>query len=160
MRLIISAIGKLKSGPEQELVSRYEKRLKGAGKTVGVSKLELVENSESRAASEQQRKSAEAQSLLDRIPSGSVIYAFDERGKSPTSAEFAQNLSRSLESGAPAIAFLIGGPDGLDPSIRKQADHVVSFGALTMPHQIARALVLEQIYRATTILSNHPYHRI
>jgi 23S rRNA (pseudouridine1915-N3)-methyltransferase len=96
--------------------------------------------------------------LLDRA-GASVLVVFDERGKSPTSEAFAERIRHWRDEGRPGIACIIGGPDGLDPKVRQRADLVVSFGALTMPHQIVRALVAEQLYRALTIMAGHPYHR-
>jgi 23S rRNA (pseudouridine1915-N3)-methyltransferase len=87
------------------------------------------------------------------------LIALDERGKSTGSEDFARKLARFRDDGAPATAFLIGGADGLDETLRKQADLTLSFGAATFPHQIVRILLAEQIYRAITILSGHPYHR-
>ena len=159
MKLIIAAIGRLKKGPEQELVTRYFDRTKKSGKAIGLTNVEAIEIPESRASQAQQRKLEEAQSLKQRLPEGCKLILFDERGKTPDSRTFAQNLSKNLESGTRSIAFIIGGPDGFDAEFRKSADQVISFGALTMPHQLARIVILEQIYRATTILTNHPYHR-
>lgn len=159
MRVYIAAIGRLKKGPEQELVARYADRIKKSGKAIGITALETVEIPESRAATADQRKSEERDALLSRLPQGTVLMAFDERGKRPSSRMFAQNIETVLEGGAQNVAFLIGGPDGLASELRDMSDHVVSFGSLTMPHQIVRVLVLEQLYRTITILTNHPYHR-
>jgi 23S rRNA (pseudouridine1915-N3)-methyltransferase len=85
--------------------------------------------------------------------------AFDERGRSMTSEDLADRLRAWRDGGAPALACAIGGADGLDPMVRERAALVLSFGALTLPHQLVRVLVLEQLYRGLTILSGHPYHR-
>lgn len=159
MRVIIAAIGKLKSGAEHELVKRYLDRIDKSGKAIGITKVDMVEVVESRAASPELRKSEEADALLAKLPDGVVLICFDERGKSPSSRAFAKQVEASIDKGAPAIAFIVGGPDGLSGTLRDQAVNIVSFGALTMPHQIVRALVAEQIYRAITILTGHPYHR-
>ena len=83
----------------------------------------------------------------------------DARGKSLTSEDFAKRLAALRENGAAAALFLIGGADGLAEEARKDADLVLAFGAATFPHQLVRILLAEQIYRAVTILSGHPYHR-
>ena len=101
----------------------------------------------------------EGEALLAAVPDGARIVALDERGKSQTSEAFAKRLGIWRDDGVRAVAFLIGGADGLDESLRKRADMVVSFGALTWPHMLVRALLAEQLYRAHTILTGHPYHR-
>ena len=159
MRLIVAAIGRLKKGPEQDLVSRYADRLKKSGKAVGISTVEAIEIVESRAPDSATRKREEAQALLARLPPDTPLLLFDERGKSPSSRKFASSLEQHLENGTRSLAFVIGGPDGLDPGLRDQANQIISFGALTMPHQLVRILAFEQIYRSVTILTNHPYHR-
>jgi 23S rRNA (pseudouridine1915-N3)-methyltransferase len=158
LRLSILAVGRLKSGPERELVERYTKRIEGIGRSLGLSGPDMIELPESRARREDDRRAEEAAALLERVGSSALI-VFDERGKSPTSEAFAERCRAWRDEGRGGLACLIGGPDGLDPRIRQRADLVVSFGALTMPHQIVRALVAEQLYRALTILAGHPYHR-
>ena len=158
MRLSLLAVGRLKNGPERELVERYRQRIDGMGRSFGLTGFDLVELPESRARREDDRRAEEASTLLDRI-GPSVVVAFDERGKSPSSEAFAERIRHWRDEGRPGIACIIGGPDGLDPKVRQRADLVVSFGALTMPHQIVRALVAEQLYRALTIMAGHPYHR-
>ena len=158
MRLSLLAVGRLKSGPERELVERYRQRIDGMGRSLGLTGFDMAEIPESRARREDDRRAEEASALLDRAGS-SVLVVFDERGKSPSSEAFAARIRQWRDEGRPGIACVIGGPDGLDPRVRQRADLVVSFGALTMPHQIVRALVVEQLYRALTIMAGHPYHR-
>ncbi|MEM9734076.1 MAG: 23S rRNA (pseudouridine(1915)-N(3))-methyltransferase RlmH [Pseudomonadota bacterium] len=159
MRITLGAIGRLKKGPEQELVARYIDRTGKAGRAVGITGINTVELPESRLDTAALRQRDEMEGLLARVGSAEPLIVFDERGKNPTSRQFAKLLGRALDRGASHTACLIGGPDGLDESLRNKADHVIGFGALTMPHQIARILVAEQLYRAVTILTNHPYHR-
>ncbi len=159
MQLILAAIGRLKKGPERELVARYGDRLVKAGKAIGISEFNTIEIIESRASSGAKRKQDEARSLLSRLPENCAIFAFDERGKSPNSRQFAKLVGQQLDGGTQTLALIIGGPDGLDPGLTDQADKLISFGAATFPHQLVRVLVLEQAYRAVTILTNHPYHR-
>ena len=158
MRLSVVAIGRLKAGPERELVERYRQRIDAIGRSLGVSGLDLVELPESRARREEDRRVEEGEALLARAGAAALI-VFDEQGKSLASQDFARQVGAWRDAGRPALACLIGGPDGLDPAVRRRADLVLSFGALTLPHQIVRALVAEQLYRALTILSGHPYHR-
>ncbi|MEL6750918.1 MAG: 23S rRNA (pseudouridine(1915)-N(3))-methyltransferase RlmH, partial [Pseudomonadota bacterium] len=143
---------------ERELVDRYAKRLSGTGKSVGLTGFDMVELPESRADSGDARKNDEAARIRAKVPDRACLITFDERGKSMDSEVFAAIVGKAVDAARP-IALVIGGPDGLSPDLRNEADHVVAFGKLTMPHQIVRALVLEQLYRATTILSGHPYHR-
>ncbi len=88
-----------------------------------------------------------------------MLIALDERGASLSSPAFAGRIGRIIDGGAPALAFAVGGPDGFDAAFRSAAREVVSFGAATMPHQLARIVLAEQVYRAVTILTGHPYHR-
>jgi 23S rRNA (pseudouridine1915-N3)-methyltransferase len=158
VRLAVLAVGRLKSGPERELVERYRQRAEGLGRSLGFSGPDLVEWAESRARREEERRREEADQLLSRAGSFTLV-ALDERGRSISSEAFAQRVAAWRDAGRPGLACVIGGPDGLDQRVRDRAELVLSFGALTIPHQIVRALVVEQIYRALTILAGHPYHR-
>lgn len=159
MRLLIAAVGRLKAGPERELLARYVDRTNATGKSLALAPLEILEVPESAAQSAAKRKSDEAKALLGAVPDKARLIALDERGKSLSSEDFAERLGKFRDSGSSTIAFLIGGADGLDETLRKSADLVMAFGSATFPHQIVRILLAEQIYRAATILSGHPYHR-
>lgn len=159
MRLLIAAVGRLKAGPERELLARFIDRANASGRSLALTPIEITEIPESTAQSVGKRKTDEAKALLSSLPSGAKLIALDERGKNVTSTEFANTLARMRDDGAPCAALLIGGADGLDQTLRKQAAMTIAFGAVTFPHQIVRLLLAEQIYRATTILSGHPYHR-
>jgi 23S rRNA (pseudouridine1915-N3)-methyltransferase len=158
VRLSILAVGRLKSGPERDLVDRYVKRIEGIGRTLGLAGLDVIELPESRARREDDRRAEEATAILDRA-GPSVLIAFDERGKTASSEALADRVRAWRDEGRAGLTCVIGGPDGLDPRVRQRADWVISFGTLTMPHQIVRALVAEQLYRVLTILAGHPYHR-
>lgn len=158
MRLIVLAVGRLKSGPERELFRRYIDRAETSGRRLGLSPMEAIELDESRLGTAGQRKTAEADSLRGKIPAGAAVSLLDERGRALDSRSFAGELARDRDGGAPAAAFVIGGPDGLDPAWTADS-RTISFGPMTFPHQLARILLAEQIYRATTILAGHPYHR-
>jgi 23S rRNA (pseudouridine1915-N3)-methyltransferase len=158
VRLSLLAVGRLKSGPEGDLVERYRQRVEAMGRSLGLAGLDMVELPESRARREEDRRAEEAAALLEKA-GPSLLIAFDERGRSPSSEAFAEKIRSWRDEGCPGIACIVGGPDGLDPQVLQRARLVVSFGALTMPHQIVRALVAEQLYRALTIIAGHPYHR-
>ena len=129
------------------------------GRGLGLTGLEIFELPEGKSGNSDQRKADEAGRLREKIPERAAIIAFDERGSSVSSREFSRMVQKYLDQSVRDLALLIGGADGLDASLRDEASHVFSFGKLTMPHQIVRILVMEQLYRATTILTNHPYHR-
>ena len=158
MKLAIVAVGRLKSGPERELVERYRGRIAGMAGALGCSGLDIAELPEGRGRREDDRRAEEATAIRARL-GGAALVVFDERGRSLGSEAFAGRLRDWRDQGRAAMACVIGGPDGLDQTLRDAADLTLSFGAMTLPHQIVRALVAEQIYRALTILSGHPYHR-
>jgi 23S rRNA (pseudouridine1915-N3)-methyltransferase len=159
MRVIVAAVGRLRDGPEHELVERYSKRAGQIGPRVGFQSTEVVEIRESRAKDLGKRMIEESIALANVIPDKAVSILLDERGKSLDSAAFAALLARWRDDGRPAAVFIIGGDDGLAPSLRDKSILQLSFGGATWPHQLVRGMLLEQIYRALTILSGHPYHR-
>ena len=148
----------MKQGPERELVARYLDRAVATGKPLGLTGFDVHEAPESRAASAAARKSEEARALAG-ASSDTLLVALDERGRSMGSEALAQLIARWRDDGRPAAAFLIGGADGLDQGLVAQADLALSFSPLTWPHQLVRIMLAEQLYRATTILAGHPYHR-
>jgi len=150
----------MKAGPERELVSRYWERLEFGARNVGLTGVDLRDIDESRARRPEDRKFEEAQALLALVPQAARLVALDERGKSLTSPAFAADIAKARDGAASAYALVIGGPDGLDESVRKAAGLTLNFGTLTWPHQLVRVLAAEQLYRATTILAGHPYHRV
>jgi len=158
MRLSIAAVGRMKAGPEREMVARYLDRATGTGKPLALTGFDVIELTESRSSSSASRKADEARQLQGVIPQG-IVVALDERGKSVGSEAFATQIGRWRDDGRPAVCFVIGGADGLDPEFVKSADLILSFSPLTWPHQLVRIMLAEQLYRTTTILSGHPYHR-
>ena len=158
MRILIAAIGRMKQGPERELVARYLERAAGTGRPLALTGFDVVEFPESRGQSVRDRRTKEARSLRGATPDG-ITVALDEHGKSVGSEAFADQLARWRDDGRPAATFIIGGPDGLDAGLVRDADLVLSFSPLTWPHQLVRIMLAEQLYRATTILAGHPYHR-
>jgi 23S rRNA (pseudouridine1915-N3)-methyltransferase len=158
MRIIVAAIGKLKRGPERELADRYRERAEKSGRGIGLRAVEIIEIAESRARDAQRRMLEESIALANIIPKDAATVLLDPRGEPVDSNAFAKRISGWNDGGRDA-AFVIGGPDGLAPTLSDEADLRLAFGALTWPHQLVRIMLLEQIYRATTILSGHPYHR-
>jgi 23S rRNA (pseudouridine1915-N3)-methyltransferase len=159
MRLVVIAVGRLKQGPERELAARYRERFEETGRKLGFRGLEIYEIPESRARDTATRINEEAAAISAQIPEKSVLVALDERGESIDSVAFARHLARWRDQSVANTLFLIGGADGLSPDLRRKAKLRVAFGAATWPHQIVRVMLLEQIYRAATILAGHPYHR-
>jgi 23S rRNA (pseudouridine1915-N3)-methyltransferase len=159
MRLVVISIGRLKQGPERELADRYRERFGDIGRKLGFRGLEVHEISESRARDAATRIAEEAAAISAAIPEKSVLVALDEHGDNIDSAGFARHLGRWRDEAAANTIFAIGGADGLSPDLRRKAKLCVAFGAATWPHQIVRVMLLEQIYRAATILAGHPYHR-
>jgi 23S rRNA (pseudouridine1915-N3)-methyltransferase len=159
VRIILTAIGRLKAGPERDLCARYMERAAASARAVGLTGVEFREIEEGRARRPEDRKAEEARALRALIPAGARLVLLDERGKSLISEAFAQDIGRLRDSGMSAFVLAIGGPDGFDPQLRAEAHQVLAFGAMTWPHQLVRIMASEQIYRAITILSGHPYHR-
>ena len=159
MRLVVAAIGRLKDGPERELAERYRKRAEQSGRRIGFRDTEIVEIRESRAQERDKRMTEESVALANLIPERAITIILDERGESLDSATLANRLGRWRDDGRPATVFIIGGDDGLAPALRDKASLKLAFGAATWPHQLVRIMLLEQIYRAVSILSGHPYHR-
>jgi 23S rRNA (pseudouridine1915-N3)-methyltransferase len=157
MRVMIAAVGRARAAPEQAICDLYLERASPIVKQLGFGKLELLLTDTSRAQTADGRMEEEAQKLLKQAGS-SYLIALDEQGRTLTSETFAKELAKLRNRGRD-IAFLVGGPDGLSPSLRGRADERLAFGAQTWPHLLVRAMLAEQLYRAFAILSGHPYHR-
>jgi 23S rRNA (pseudouridine1915-N3)-methyltransferase len=158
MRLGLICVGRLKAGPERELYARYATRI-AAMRNLGFAGLDLQEIDESKARGPAERMAQEGSALIAAVPAGAGLVVFDERGRAASSADFARLLEGERDRGLKALFFAIGGAEGLSPMVRDRAQAVFSFGAMTLPHQLVRILAAEQIYRAMTIISGHPYHR-
>jgi len=159
MRLVVIAIGRLKQGPERELAERYQKRFDDIGRKLGFRGVEMVEIPESRARDAATRIAEEAAAILAATPEKSVLVTLDERGENTDSAAFARHLQRWRDQSVSSTIFVIGGADGLSPDLRRNGKLAIAFGAATWPHQMVRIMLMEQLYRAATILAGHPYHR-
>lgn len=151
MHVSLIAAGRWKEGPEKALFDEYARRSPWP--------LVLREIEVRKRLAGPALKQAEAELLLAAVPAGAKLIALDECGRECDSRAFADRLGRWRDDGIGAVALVIGGADGLDESVRARADWVLALGRLTWPHLLVRALVAEQLYRAQTILSGHPYHR-
>ncbi|GAB1361894.1 23S rRNA (pseudouridine(1915)-N(3))-methyltransferase RlmH [Rhodobacter sp.] len=155
MRLHLCAVGRLRAGPERALVDDYLSRLGKSGRALGLGPAEEHEVEDKRGGG----MAAEAELLARAVPAGAVLCILDERGRQMSSPDFAAQLAQWRDSGRQDAAFVIGGADGIDPSLRARADLAISFGAMVWPHMLVRVMLAEQLYRAATILAGSPYHR-
>ena len=160
MRIVLAAVGRLKDSAERILFERYWERLDATGRGIGLSPIRHVELPESRDGNVAARQDGEAQRLLATAGERAFVVALDERGKSLTSAAFAELLRRHRDDGLRDMAFVIGGPDGHGAPVMQAARMTLALSAMTLPHGLARVVLAEQLYRSATILSGHPYHRV
>lgn len=158
MRLGVHAVGRMKTGPERDLADRYFGRFAKTGPGIGLEFDGVAEIAESRARSAAERCREEASALRSHS-ADAALFLLDERGANPSSEALANRIAALRDGGRKRLVLAIGGPDGHDASSREAADLVLSFGAQTWPHQLVRVMLAEQLYRAATILSGHPYHR-
>jgi 23S rRNA (pseudouridine1915-N3)-methyltransferase len=150
MRIAVIAVGKARSGPVHELAADYAKRIPW--------RLALIEVEAPAKLPVAERMRREGELLAARVPAGAALVALDRKGKGLSSEDFAVRLGAWRDQGRD-VAFAIGGADGLARDLVARAELVLSFGAMTWPHMLARAMLLEQLYRASAILAGHPYHR-
>lgn len=155
MKVSIVAVGRLRAGPEHELISDYLHRFDRTGRALGLGPAKLIEVEDKKNLG----MAAEADLLARAIPSGALVVALDERGQVQTSPEFAAALAGWRDGGRQEVAFVIGGADGILPALRDRADALLSFGRMVWPHMLVRAMLAEQLYRAASILAGGPYHR-
>jgi 23S rRNA (pseudouridine1915-N3)-methyltransferase len=151
VKITIAAIGRAGRGPERDLFEHYANRIRWP--------LVLRELEEKRKLPAPQLMRREGELLLEAVPSGAVLVALDRRGKVLDSEAFAKRLARWRDDSVSDVAFLIGGADGHAEPLLQKASLMLSFGAMTWPHLLARAMLAEQIYRAQQLLAGHPYHR-
>jgi 23S rRNA (pseudouridine1915-N3)-methyltransferase len=159
MRVIVAAVGRLKQGAERELTAAYRKRAEAVGRSAGLRQVEIIEIRESRARDPERRRTEESIAIASVVPEGAVIIVFDQAGENIDSPGLAALLQKCRQDNRAAVCFIIGGADGITQSLRGRAKHVLAFGSATWPHQLVRIMLLEQLYRAGTILAGHPYHR-
>ncbi len=160
MRLSVLAVGRLKAGPEKLLAEDYQTRLEGLGRKVGITRFNAADTVESQGQTAAARAAEELRFFTGALAPRAFTIVLDERGKAMASLGFADLLRRHIDGGTADLAFLIGGPDGHAPATREKAGLLLSLGPMTWPHRLARVMLLEQIYRAVTIMVNHPYHRL
>lgn len=159
MKISIIAVGRLKKGPEVTLYDRYAERIRNAGRGVGIGPLLLTEIAEASGGNQALRCSAEAGKILEHAGKSDYLIALDEGGRSLTSRAFSDLLAKARDGGAGLMTFMIGGADGHGAEVGKRARLSLSMSDMTLPHGLARIVLVEQIYRAITIMSGHPYHR-
>jgi 23S rRNA (pseudouridine1915-N3)-methyltransferase len=159
MRIVVAAVGRLKPGPDRELAERYQDRAIRAGRGLGLRGPDVVEVRESRAREAERRLMEEAIALADVIPDDALKIALDRHGQNAPSDIFAHWIRGWRDGGRQTLCFVIGGADGLAAGLLGAVDMSFAFGSATWPHQLVRIMLMEQIFRATTILSGHPYHR-
>jgi 23S rRNA (pseudouridine1915-N3)-methyltransferase len=159
MRVIVAAVGRMKAGTERDLFEKYRDRCALAGKRLAIAPIGWHEVPESRAATAAARRVEEGTALLKLARTADAVIALAESGRMLSSPAFAGLIGRIRDEGARTLGLLIGGADGLACEVVAGARFTVSFGAITLPHQLARVVLAEQLYRAATILSGHPYHR-
>lgn len=156
MRVTICAVGRLRGGPEADLIADYVQRFDRTGRALGLGPLTITEVEDRKGGG----MAAEAALLERAIPDGARLCVLDERGKVEPSPDFANRVARWRDDGNSHLALIIGGADGVDPSLRARADHVLSFGKMVWPHMLVRVMLTEQLYRAASILAGSPYHRV
>ncbi|RPE63112.1 23S rRNA (pseudouridine1915-N3)-methyltransferase [Pacificibacter maritimus] len=156
MRVHICAMGRLRSGPEATLIDDYTTRFDRTGRALGLGPLTIHQLEDKKGGG----MKSEADILRRAIPNGALICTMDERGKVLSSPSFAQKLGDWRDDGRQDVAFVIGGADGIDPTLRAKADFSISFGKMVWPHMLARTMLTEQLYRAASILAGSPYHRV
>ncbi len=155
MRVSICAVGRLRAGPEKTLIDDYVARFDRTGRALSLGPLHLTEVEDRKGGG----MAAEAALLRRALPKGALVCILDERGKAMSSPAFARKLAGWRDSGRGDLALVIGGADGIDASLRAEADFSLSLGAMVWPHMLARVMLVEQLYRAATILAGGPYHR-
>ncbi len=149
--ITVAAIGRVRRGPERDLIENYRKRLSWA--------VTIREVEEKRPLPMAERRAREGERLLAAVPDGALLVALDEKGRQFSSEEFADQLGNWRESGRRELAFAIGGADGLDRAVTDRATMLLALGRMTWPHMMARCMLVEQLYRAQQIQAGHPYHK-
>lgn len=156
MRVHLCAVGRLRQGPERDLVDDYTTRFDRTGRALSLGPLAVHEVEDRKGGGME----AEADLLARAIPNGALVAVMDERGRTLSSPDFADQLAKWRDGGRQDVAFVIGGADGLAPTLRNRADFALSFGQMVWPHMLVRVMLTEQLYRAASILSGAPYHRV
>ena len=156
MRVQICAVGRLRAGPERDLLDDYKQRFERTGRALGLGPVTEHEVEDKKGGG----MVAEAGLLARAVPEGALIAVLDERGAVLSSPEFAAQMAQWRDGGRQDLAFVIGGADGIAPDLRARAGFSLSFGRMVWPHMLVRVMLAEQLYRAATILGGGPYHRV
>ncbi len=155
MKIHLCVVGKLRNGPEKDLIDDYLNRFEKIGRSYGLGPVSVNEVEDKKNGG----MSNEAILLQRIIPKGAVIIALDERGEVVCSQNFSEKLITYVNDNVPDLAIIIGGADGIDSKLREKADFKISFGKMVWPHALVRVMISEQLYRAASILAGSPYHR-
>ena len=155
MRVQICAVGRLRSGPERDLIDDYILRFDRTGRALGLGPAVEHEVEDKKGGG----MAAEADLLARAIPAGALVAVLDERGAVMSSPDFAAQLAKWRDGGRQDVAFVIGGANGIAPHLRDRAEFSLGFGRMVWPHMLVRVMLAEQLYRAATILGGGPYHR-
>ncbi|MEM9577536.1 MAG: 23S rRNA (pseudouridine(1915)-N(3))-methyltransferase RlmH [Pseudomonadota bacterium] len=155
MRVHMIAVGRLRAGPEKDIIDDYLTRFDRTGRALGLGPARIIEVEDRKGRG----MAAEAELLRRAVPQGALLAVLDERGEVQSSPGFARKLAGWRDAGRSDLALLIGGADGLDPALRGEADFALSFGKMVWPHMLVRIMLAEQLYRAASILAGTPYHR-
>jgi 23S rRNA (pseudouridine1915-N3)-methyltransferase len=156
VRVHVCAVGRIRADqPERAIFEDYHMRFNRTGKPLALGPLFETEVEDKKGGGME----AEAELLTRAVPAGAMLVTLDERGKVLSSPEFAAELAKWRDGGRQDLAFVIGGADGIAPSLRSKAEFSISFGRMVWPHMLVRVMLAEQLYRAATILAGGPYHR-
>lgn len=159
MRITVIAVGKMKEKPYRAMADEYLKRLSRYGKFEEIELPDLPEPASTSAAIEEQIKNREGEQILARIKPGDYVVAMTIPGKQHTSPELAEHLDDLAVRGVSGVTFLIGGSLGLSDQVIRRANEQMSMSKMTFPHQLARVMLLEQLYRAMKISAGERYHK-
>ncbi len=156
LKFTIIAVGKLKAEYARLGCDQFSQRL---SRYFRIEHIELKDVRRGRGGNPNRWKDEEARLIQAQIPKGSVVVALDERGREWTSSGLAEWVDEQKNRSISHITFILGGPDGLQEGLRRSTQRVWALGRLTLPHELARLVLFEQLYRAASLLNGHPYHR-
>jgi 23S rRNA (pseudouridine1915-N3)-methyltransferase len=155
VKLILLCVGNKMPDWITQGFNEYAKRMPREAK---IELLEIKPEPRTSGKTAEQMMQAEAQRILNALPEGSLRIALDERGAMPTTKQLAAQMQSWMRDGQD-VAFIVGGADGLHDSVKRAAQHLMALSAFTLPHALVRVLLAEQLYRAYSLMHNHPYHR-
>ncbi|MEL7033426.1 MAG: 23S rRNA (pseudouridine(1915)-N(3))-methyltransferase RlmH [Pseudomonadota bacterium] len=153
MHITLISIGKLKSGPEKDLVDDYVSRFNKAGPGIGLRSLKLVDLASGGG------QNSEGERLLSAIPDGAHVIRLDEHGPQLRSVKFSNQIAKWRDDGQSQLCFLIGGAEGYSEAVRDACSDTMAFGPQTWPHRLVKVMLVEQLYRAVSLQAGLPYHK-